>query len=258
MICVINGGFDYFNCIKILGFETPDIDYFIFDMGACDPITKWIYEKIVLLFDLESNQYGNNTVGCDIPAPLYLGMAGFGILDIFDDSPKLSFGKDKKVSYETGSDAPDVAYYMNKLNFRFIFYGNNNNNNNKNNRMFENLMLTGRSIPGIVYYPAMVSDTSIVWILCNISDIIYNYDTDNDNNIRLNKILYDYNKINFIFYYYVKIYFGYCISPIWSWILVNLFYFMFGVFECVFLGYLGEITLCNMVLSVCHSYLHMS
>ena len=153
-----------------------------------------------------------------------------------------------------GIGIPDTIYGMNRLVFSMKYNKNNNciklSMNSGNNNVKD---ATGCDVPGVIYYSTMVSNASIVWILNNISDFICKNNSNNDNNnIRLTRILYDYNKMNLIFYYYVKIYFDIYISSIWSWILVNVFYVLFGVFECVFLG---EISLCNMVLSVCHSYL---
>ena len=90
----------------------------------------------------------------------------------------------------------NTIYSMNKLVFS-MKYGNNNNcdglcKNSKNNN--DSLIVRRNDT---VCFQTMVSDTSVVWILYNINNIIYNKDTDN-NNIGLNKILYDCNKMNFI------------------------------------------------------------
>ena len=78
--------------------------------------------------------------------------------------------------------------------------------------------------------------TWLFWKLCNISNTLYSNDCDNDNVICLNQILYNNNKMTFVFYYYVKIYLRLCISYIWCWITIYNIYILFGIFDCVFWG----------------------
>ena len=222
--------------LKTLGFETPDVNGFGLEMSASNPnvVSQWDRHKIVLLFEFLLNEC--NGSGFDVPDTM-IGM------EIW-----------KYNLFTLEFDICDIIY--DKL--VFIIYGKDNNNCdncdglNRNKNMKYGLTMTGCDI---VIYPNIVSDASVSLELYNISNFIYNSDNNNNNdNMSLCKIFYDYNKINFVFYYYVKIYFEYHILPIWRWIEVNVFIFMFGILDCVLVDYLGKIKLCSIVMSVSYLY----
>ena len=84
---------------------------------------------------------------------------------------------------------------------------------------------------------------------------MYNNGNDCDN-IGLNKILYDYHKMDFIFYYYVKIYFylNLYIPSIWSWVVINNFYKLFGIIACILWVFRDGMLLYNVDKSDSRSY----
>ena len=196
--------------LNTLGFNTPGVDCFTVNMGASDPIIlfKWNRSEIVLIVDLLGV---NNDSGCDVPDIINgiklwkngLCTSGFGVPDVEILNDKNRIGK----SYS------DNVYLI----------------NNYDNRLY--------------IFECLVNNVFMM-LLCNENNIIGNNgenSNETNNNYILcdwieNNILTDCNNIYFIFYYYVKIYFDFYIPSIWSWIVINIFYEMFGIIVCVFWG----------------------
>ena len=88
----------------------------------------------------------------------------------------------------------------------------------------------------------MIDGNKTIVSIFDISNVEYN--------------IYDCNKMDFIFYYYVKFYFDFClcIPSIWSWIMINIFNELFGIFVCMLWGFGDGMLLYSIKKSVSHSY----